>query len=83
MWGPSTAYLFSIALDKNRALQVVFLTPAILFWLLAIGHRADTETIIKFAGREDIFCGFSAIYPAATEVFKDAYGREILPIGEI
>jgi len=62
---------------------VVFLPLMTLFWLLASGHRADDEAIIEIAGGEGIICGFSAICPAAVEVFKDTYGKEILPIGEI
>ena len=83
MGGPFAAYVFLNALDKNRALPVVFLTLMIWFWLLAIGHWADHETIIEIAGWEGIICGFSAICPAAAEVFKDTYGNEIPPIGEI
>jgi succinate-acetate transporter protein len=86
MWGIFTGWMFLNTLNKNRALQVVFLTLTVLFVLLAIGHWATgsaADTWIKIAGWEGIVCGFSAIYLAAAEVFKETYGREILPIGEI
>ena len=83
MWGLFTAWMFVATLNKNRALQVIFGSLVILFWLLAIGDWTDNETITKIAGWEGLFCGFSAIYLAAAEVLKETYGREILPIGEI
>jgi succinate-acetate transporter protein len=83
MWGLFTAWMFLNTLNKNRALQVVFGTLVILFWLLAIGDWTGNETITKIAGWEGIVCGASAIYLAAAEVFKETYGREILPIGEV
>jgi len=86
MWGIFTAYMFVGTLPKNRALQVVFGTLAILFFLLAAAHWAtgDTaDTIEKIAGWEGIFCGFSAIYLAAAEVLNDAHGKTVLPIGVV
>ncbi len=86
MWGLFTAYMFLNTLNKNVALQVVFFTLTVLFWLLAIGHwmgPENGETMIKIAGWEGIVCGASAIYLAAAEVFKETYGREILPIGVV
>lgn len=75
--------MFLNTLDKNRALQVIFGTLVILFWLLAVGDWNGNETITEIAGWEGIVCGGSAIYLAAAEVFEETYGREILPIGEV
>ncbi len=83
MWGLFTAYMFLNTLKKNVALQTVFFTLAVLFWLLAIGDWTGNATITKIAGYEGIVCGASAIYLAAAEVFKETYGKEILPIGVI
>jgi succinate-acetate transporter protein len=81
MWGIFTFLMFFGALKSNRALQVVFLTLAILFFLLAIGHYTEISIIINIAGYEGIFCGSSAIYLAIAEVLNGAYGRTVLPIG--
>jgi len=81
MWGIFTAYMFIGTLKLNRALQVVFLSLTILFWLLAIGRWADSEVITKIAGWEGIFCGASAIYAAAAQVLNEVYGRQVLPLG--
>ncbi len=81
MWGIFTLLMFFGSLKSNRALQVVFLTLAILFFLLAIGNYTGISIIITIAGFEGIFCGSSAIYLAIAEVLNEAYGRIILPIG--
>jgi succinate-acetate transporter protein len=82
MWGLFTAYMFLATLKKNRALQTIFGSLTILFFLLAIGDWAGNETITKIAGWEGIFTGASAIYLAAAEVLNESYGRTLLPIGD-
>ncbi len=81
MWGLFTAYMFLGTLNKNRALQFVFGSLAVLFFLLAIGDWFDLGTVTEIAGWEGIVCGFSAIYLAAAEVLNETYGRTVLPIG--
>ena len=78
MWGVFTAYMFIGTLKLNRALQVVFGTLTILFFLLAIGRWADSEVITKIAGWEGIFCGLSAIYAAALDGIRDQV-RDAMP----
>ena len=80
MWGLFTFWMFLSALRLNRALQFVFISLAVLFWLLALGYFVDGVTVI--AGVEGVICGFSAIYLAMAEVMNEVYGRTILPIGE-
>lgn len=81
MWGLFTAYMFIATLNKNRALQFVFLTLTVLFWLLAIGDWFDNSTITEIAGWEGIVCGLSAIYLAAAEVLNETFDRTVLPVG--
>ena len=83
MWGVFTGFMYIGTLRKNRALQMVFGSLTVLFFLLAAGHWADSETIIKIAGYEGIVCGFSAIYLAAAEVLNEAEGKVLLPIGVV
>jgi len=86
MWGLFTFGMFFGTLKANRALQFVFASLVVLFWLLAIGHWIEGEaasTIIKIAGFEGILCGASAIYLAIAEVLEEQHGREILPIGKV
>jgi succinate-acetate transporter protein len=81
MWGIFTLFMFFGTLKINRALQVVFLTLTILFFLLAIGDFTGITIVTIIAGYEGIFCGLSAIYLAMAEIINEVYGRTILPIG--
>ena len=81
MWGLFTAYMFMGTLNKNRAIQLVFGSLAILFFMLAIADFTAIATVKTLAGLEGIVCGFSAVYLACAEVLNEAHGRKILPIG--
>lgn len=83
MWGLFTLFMFIATLRISRALQVVFGTLALLFFLLAIGNFASSTLILTIAGYEGIICGFTAIYAAMAQVINEVYGKEILPIGEM
>lgn len=83
MWGLFTFFMWIGTFGKNRALQTVFFTLWVLFFLLAIRDWAGSEMIGKIAGFEGIICGFSAVYLAMAEVINESQGKTILPIGEI
>ena len=80
MWGLFTGLMFISALKKPKALQFVFGSLTILFWLLALGHFLQNPNITIIAGYEGIICGLSAIYLAMAEVINETYGKTILPI---
>ncbi len=81
MWGFFTFVLFIGTFKLNRALQVVFGSLTVLFFLLAIGDITGNHTIKTIAGYEGIFCGFSAIYTGLAQVLNEVYGRTIAPLG--
>jgi uncharacterized protein len=82
MWGLFTLVMFIGTLRLSRALQVVFATLALLFFLLAYGDFTAASAGYKhFAGYEGIFCGFSAIYTGLAQVLNELYGKVILPLG--
>jgi succinate-acetate transporter protein len=84
MWGLFTAVMFLGTLRLNRALQVVFSTLTILFFMLAIGDYTNASEGFKHAtGYEGIFCGFSAIYAGLAQVLNELYGRTVLPLGAV
>ncbi|MCL2149398.1 MAG: acetate uptake transporter [Dehalococcoidia bacterium] len=83
MWGLFTLLMFIGTLKLNRALQVVFGSLAILFFLLSLGNATGIETLTRIAGYEGIFCGLSAIYTAIAQVLNEVYGKVIWPIGPI
>lgn len=83
IWGLFTLCLFFGTLRLNRALQFIFATLTILFFLLAAGHAIDSESIEHFAGYEGIVCGASAIYTGIANVLNEVYNKTVLPIGPV
>ena len=75
MWGIFTGVLFIGTLKLNRALQFVFASLTILFFLLALGDLTNNITIKHIAGYEGIICGFSAIYAALAQVLNEVYKK--------
>jgi succinate-acetate transporter protein len=83
MWGIFTLLMFIGTLKLSRALQVVFGTLTVLFFLLAIGDATSSASIRQFAGFEGIVCGASAMYTGIAQVLNEAYGKTLLPLGLI
>lgn len=83
MWGIFTFLLFFGTLKLSRALQFVFASLTILFFLLAIGDATGNESISHLAGYEGIICGASAIYTGIAQLLNELYGRVVLPIGPV
>jgi succinate-acetate transporter protein len=83
LWGIFTGLLFIGTLRLNRALQFVFATLTILFFLLAIGDYTGNAAIKTFAGYEGIVCGLSAIYTGIANLLNEVYGKTVLPIGTL
>jgi len=83
IWGLFTFFMWIGTFGKNRALQTIFLSLAILFFLLAIKDWSGNVLIGKIAGWEGILCGSTAIYLAMAEVINESWGREVMPIGQI
>ena len=84
MWGLFTGVMFIGTLRLNRALQIVFATLAILFFLLAYGDFANASVGFKhFTGYEGILCGFSAIYTGLAQVLNELFGKTVLPLGPV
>ncbi|HKZ95338.1 MAG TPA: acetate uptake transporter [Candidatus Bathyarchaeia archaeon] len=92
MWGLFTFVMFFGTLGTNRTLQFVFMSLAVLFFLLAIKSAllaytsttaSSLEWFTRFIGFEGVICGFSAVYLALAEVLNEAYGKTVLPIGKV
>ena len=80
MWGIFTGVLFIATLKLNRALQFIFASLTLLFFLLALGDLTNNPTIKHIAGYEGIICGFSAIYTGLAQVLNEVYGKTVLPV---
>jgi succinate-acetate transporter protein len=83
MWGIFTLLLFIGTFKLSRALQFVFGTLTILFFLLAAGETSDSEALKTFTGYEGIVCGASAIYTGIASLLNEVYGKTVLPIGQV
>jgi len=81
VWGLFTFGMFIGTFRLNRALQVVFGTLVLLFWLLALGAFTRNGAITIVAGYVGIVCGLSAFYAAIAQVLNEIYGRTVMPLG--
>jgi uncharacterized protein len=81
MWGIFTFLMFLGTLKINRALQTVFGSLVILYFMLAIGDATENAVIKTITGFEGIFCGLSAIYTAIATLLNEIYGKTVLPLG--
>ena len=86
MWGLFTFAMFFGTLKKNRALQFVFASLTILFFLLTARELTvnavlfGNVTINTVLGYEGVICGLSAVYLAVAEVLNETYQKTVLPI---
>jgi hypothetical protein len=81
MWGIFTLLLFFGTLKISKALQFVFATLTILFFLLAAGDATGNASLKTFTGYEGIVCGLSAIYTGTASLLNEVYGKTVLPVG--
>lgn len=81
MWGIFTLVMFIGTIKINRALQVVFFTLFVLFFLLAYATATGNASITAIAGWEGIICGLSAMYAGLAQVLNEIYGRTVCPLG--
>lgn len=83
-WGVFTGVMFIGTLRLNRALQFVFLSLTILFFLLAYGEVGGVSPGFKhLTGYEGIVCGLSAMYTGLAQVLNELARRTILPLGPV
>jgi len=80
MWGVFTLVMFIGTLRLNKALQFIFGSLTVLFFLLALGDATGQSVFTRIAGYEGILCGLSAIYTGLAQVLNEVYGRVVWPI---
>jgi succinate-acetate transporter protein len=83
IWGLFTLVMFFGTLKTNRILQTVFMSLAILFFLLTARELTGNALIATLTGYEGIVCGLSAVYLGLAEVLNEANGRTVLPVWEV
>jgi succinate-acetate transporter protein len=86
MWGLFTFGMFFGTLKANRALQFVFGSLTVLFFMLAIREltnnfgQTGSFTFNTFVGIEGVICGLSAVYLGIAEVLNETHHKTVLPI---
>ncbi|MCW4018310.1 MAG: acetate uptake transporter [Candidatus Bathyarchaeota archaeon] len=80
MWGLFTLAMFFGTLKTNRALQFVFASLALLFFMLMARDLTGNAMLATITGIEGVICGSSAVYLAIAEVLNEAHNRTVLPI---
>ena len=89
MWGLFTFVMFFGTLKTNRALQFVFMSLAILFFMLTIRELTGNPTLFEavtfnnLTGIEGVICGASAVYLALAEVLNETHQKTVLPISPV
>jgi hypothetical protein len=73
--------MFFGTLKANRAIQFVFMSLAILFFMLTASQNTGNATLLKITGYEGVVCGLSAVYLGLAEVLNEAHGKSFVPIG--
>jgi succinate-acetate transporter protein len=81
VWGCFTGLLLIGTFKLNRALQFVFASLTLLFFMLAYGDYTGDAGFKIMTGYEGIICGLSAIYTGIAQVWNEIYGTTILPLG--
>jgi succinate-acetate transporter protein len=89
LWGLFTFAMFFGTIKTNRALQFVFASLTILFFMLTIRDLTSNPTLFgtftlnNLAGIEGVICGASAVYLAFAEVLNEMHQKTVLPISPV
>ena len=83
IWGLFTFGMFFGTLRLSRALQIVFGTLTLLFFLLADAELSGRAVVTRYAGYEGIVCGLAAMYTGLAQGLNELYGRIVLPLGAV
>jgi len=83
VWGFFSLLLFIGTFRLNKALQFVFGSLVVLFFLLSAGKATGNTGIMTVAGYEGIICGASAMYAAIAQVYNEMHGKVVLPLGPV
>jgi len=82
VWGLFTSLLWIGTFKISKAMFLTFTTLAVGFFLLAFEHFGFGEILGKAAACILLLCAGTAWYMMAAIIYKDLYGRDILPIGK-
>ena len=78
-WGIFTTILFAATFRTTAALVVLFALLAATFFLLGVGHLADSSAIAKTGGWFGLVTAAVAWYTCLAGVLSSTFGRPVLP----
>ncbi len=81
IWGVFSFFLFIGTFKLNRAMQILFGSLVILFFLLAYAKATENHTVHTIAGYEGVFCGLTALYAGMAQVLNEMFGKIVMPLG--
>ncbi len=80
-WGVFTLYMWISTFRLNRALQYIFLTLWITFFLLGFGDLFHVTFLSHLGGWVGILCGLLACYTSFAIVTNETAGKTVIPVG--
>ncbi|WP_245691279.1 acetate uptake transporter [Desulfuromonas thiophila] len=81
IWGLFSAVLFLASFRLSRALQLVFGSLMLLFFLLAAADFSGNASLERIAGYEGICCGLSALYAGLGQMLNEVFCASLVPLG--
>lgn len=81
-WTGLSVILWGGALRISKAMALTFTLLVIGFILLDIEKFTGNEHLAWWAGVDLTFCALGAWYMMASAIYKDLYGRDVLPLGK-
>ncbi len=80
-WTLYTAILWIGSFKISKAMLFTFTTLLVGFILLDLEHFGAGEEMGKLAGWDLIACALGAWYMMASAIYKDLFGKDVLPVG--
>jgi succinate-acetate transporter protein len=82
-WAVFTLYMWIASMRVSVAVQAVFLTLWITYFLLGLGKAVDSTLLFQLGGAFGIATALCAWYTSAAIVYNNTFGHEVLPLGEL
>lgn len=83
LWGAFTFYMWIATFRSSRALQMLFFALFSTFFVLAVSEWTAIAWLHRTGGYLGMLTALIAFYLSAAEVINDAYGRGLLPVGNV
>ena len=83
LWGVFTLYMWVATWRAPRALQLVFLSLWVTFFVLAASEWTGFEWLHHAGGYLGLVTALLAFYLSAAEIINEAHGRTVLPVGTV